>query len=461
LRIYSGGDVRRQLRQADVEELEMLRQEFAEAIGAAFVESPVEAKEPPQGSDWIAFKATGSDGVVFTYYYNVVNYEVARAPPNEPNEHAPLTLDYLRDRMSSFRADAQTLEPPKLPGVGGRVATEDAFDDATFAGLHGDRDGGARVVQVFRLAGLGIVAVHLVAAMFCVAEAVGSGFHAKSLPTVQEDVFGEGVKVDFGTGDAVTDFGTVTIQSDNVDRSTLKALHGQTRIPVYWEDGFVPFSITCNQERVVVANEFSFLEGHLRSPAVNAEKGVSFKRAFFHCQTLEGEELQDVTLNKNNLYVLYKHGKRIGTCNGRGTNQTVWRMSQSWLKSRESATLIAAVPEKELLHMGVVVGTSRGRVILMQEDHFGGNLNPSAAVEEGQFESLDIDRGILVMLDRSVVHTIRLKDGRRLGTWTLPADIKFRGICTTKGHLYAISRHAGGELWRFDVPQILKDFYME
>ena len=36
---------------------------------------------------------------------------------------------------------------------------------------------------------------------------------------------------------------------------------------------------------------------------MNAEKGVSFKRAFFHCQTLEGEELQDVTLNKNNLYV--------------------------------------------------------------------------------------------------------------------------------------------------------------
>ena len=57
--------------------------------------------------------------------------------------------------------------------------------------------------------------------MFCVAEAVGSGFHTKSLPTVQEDVFGEGVKVDFGTGDAVTDFGTVTIESPLMFSSTL------------------------------------------------------------------------------------------------------------------------------------------------------------------------------------------------------------------------------------------------
>ena len=35
--------------------------------------------------------------------------------------------------------------------------------------------------------------------------------------------------------------------------------------------------------------------------------------------------------------------------------QKVWRMSQSWLKSRESATLIAAVPEREILHMGVTL----------------------------------------------------------------------------------------------------------
>ena len=67
-------------------------------------------------------------------------------------------------------------------------------------------------------------------------------------------------------------------------------------------------------------------------------------------------------------------------------------------------------------------GTVRTVQTFCVRDHFGGTLNPSAAVEEGQFESLDIDRGILVMLDRSVVHTIRLKDGRRLGTSNQDAE---------------------------------------
>ena len=45
------------------------------------------------------------------------------------------------------------------------------------------------------------------------------------------------------------------------------------------------------------------------------------------------------------------------------------------------------------------------------------------------------------LIKRKFVHEVTVR--HLFCRWTLPADIKFRGICTTKGHLYAISRHAG------------------
>eukprot|EP00747_Dinoflagellata_sp_TGD_P196273 gnl/TRDRNA2_/TRDRNA2_66147_c1_seq1.p1 gnl/TRDRNA2_/TRDRNA2_66147_c1~~gnl/TRDRNA2_/TRDRNA2_66147_c1_seq1.p1 ORF type:complete len:997 (-),score=185.50 gnl/TRDRNA2_/TRDRNA2_66147_c1_seq1:16-2787(-) len=218
---------------------------------------------------------------------------------------------------------------------------------------------------------------------------------------------------------------------------------------------------------------------------------IDFKQAA-PCPAIRGQAVQDtaVACPQGSVdgagceaLVLLGHGRRVATCSlEHGTKQSgrASDLSETWLRDHHErvSSLVAGTdctnqPDAAFGKHYAFATTSQGRMMSLRKrkGSKGPDLIPAEVVldggnEYGVHDEMAINGAVRVFTDRYVgllqdqrqsIKVIDSQDGgRAVGSLMLPVSKAIGGFCVGGNHIYMIGKGASPELWRFPVPNALR-----
>jgi hypothetical protein len=295
-----------------------------------------------------------------------------------------------------------------------------------------------------------------------------------------------------------------TIVQENepvVEGNSTKFLQFGQEIHTEWPHGNIhALGLACNGDSnmVVASSRFGLYKANLDT--ATKDSLVQFKAAPL-CQDIEGENLQDVSLECGTsrtgcqAMVLHQQGRQLAKCDlgatptrkqslleaGRGSSTgSFGQIAEEWLNDGDVSgttpeSVMSLVVSSHCVggaQLCAYVGTSDHRIVEMQQTGEGRTerkfvphrllqerLNSTAGA------SMDVIHGRylgLLQQDGQEVQFIDLeKNGAVVGSWQIPSRPKnkhqaWSAMCAAGNNMFFFSEGQSPQLWRFDVPDELR-----
>lgn len=282
--------------------------------------------------------------------------------------------------------------------------------------------------------------------------------------------------------------------------SAVHLLQGGVNVHTSWPHANVrPLGLSCDgdAQQMVASTRFGLFTADIGGVATRTKKpAVSFIAAPV-CESIEGEALQDVSVQCHaqkdgrpcQALVLHQQGRRISTCdlskpssrvNRQGSNEepTVTSVADAWLgpeshSAPEGMMALASAPQCSLKNKDCAfIGTSSQRIVEMDRGDENSTVGspewfPNRLVREKSPGSSSMSSGALHFINKRYLgllltgsHRLEVLDlehgGAVAGSWALPEDSDWNAMCATGDDLYLLSKGPSPELWHFPVPAELR-----
>lgn len=281
---------------------------------------------------------------------------------------------------------------------------------------------------------------------------------------------------------------TIVYGNENSHTNLLQS--GQALSTRWPHENIHAFGLACNHltHTVVASSRFGLYTADIGS---SSNGGVQFKAAPL-CQDIEGESLQDVSLQCEGdacqAVVLHQQGRKLAKCEVKPSKRikprssgmpSVALIAEEWLNDGDvsKATLPESVQSLAVASKCVggarscaYVGTSSERVVEMQQTGDGAVTRKyvphrllQAKLNGTSGSSMDVIHGRylgFLQQDGRHLQVIDLqKGGAAMDSWHIPSAPNKQGwsaMCASGDNLYFFSEGQSPQLWRFAVPQELR-----